>query len=294
MRQRIGGVQTEGVYLLTLVLAITFIVVCSRSARAIRPEKHYNTNPATEGMLYDSLNITTSYGARLSAWLCKPTKIKSRAIVVVAGPDAGNMADQLSVSKLITDALGVSVLLFDYEGFGQSDSMLIDPDLIADVRFSYDIKSVVEFAIDSLTLDSSLVLLYGRSMGASLCLGIATDFPTLGGLICESPYASQAGLIKGYEARHAEDSVKRKLHFLRDFVLEPLSNAPLIHCPSLLLSGQLDTTPFAEIADLYSKLGSRNKHLWIAAKSKHLEIPYLYPGLFLSYVYSFIKDSAQK
>src|SRR5665213_1247610 len=99
------------------------------TSRAIKPVKKYLMTPSVMGVSYDSLNIPTTNNERLTAWLCHPVHKQSDQLIILAEPDAGNMSGEFGVAQALVKNIGVDVLLFDYRGFGTSDSIVIDTDL---------------------------------------------------------------------------------------------------------------------------------------------------------------------
>src|ERR1039457_5607239 len=106
------------------ILAFLLLIIVSE-AFAIHPYKEYVGIPSQSGMSYDSLNISTADHFRLTGWFCKPAKDSSDLLIVIAGGDAGNMSYDLQLAQLFTQHQ-VPVLLFDYRGFGSSQSFAYD------------------------------------------------------------------------------------------------------------------------------------------------------------------------
>src|SRR5689334_1469735 len=117
-------------YIPPILLVLSFIA-CNSSApdrsSIVHATNEYVALPSSKGLTYDSLNITTSDGARLTGWLLRPNVATSDAVVRLAGGDAGNMSYALEYARYMIDALGAPILLFDYRGFGTSDAFAIDP-----------------------------------------------------------------------------------------------------------------------------------------------------------------------
>ena len=100
------------------------LLILSTEAFAIHPYKDYVALPSQAGMSYDSLNIPTPDHFRLTGWYCKPIKDSTDILVILAGTDAGNMSYDLQVAQILTRKF--PVLLFDYRGFGASQSFAYD------------------------------------------------------------------------------------------------------------------------------------------------------------------------
>jgi pimeloyl-ACP methyl ester carboxylesterase len=289
---------------------VTFLILfyfISSTSYAIRPNNHYDRTPVDLGIAYDSLNLSTVDHYRLTAWLCHPSKQKATKTIVLVSQDAGNMSNNLDIVKAMVDALPANVLMFDYRGFGTSDHILFDTrydcrgyslkvgedfdtDYIALPQFDIDLSA----AIDALTEQGdsiSNIILYGRSMGASLALAYASSpyLKVFGGVIAESPYVTQAGLKRFYTKEYARIGSKRKVKIIADKRLEPLAGAKTLRCPVLLIHGQLEQ-PISndELCSLYQAVGSKRKTLWIVENADHMQVPFVQTGAFLSQVYSLV------
>src|ERR1035441_722771 len=181
------------------------LLVLSTQAFAIRPYKDYVGIPSQAGMSYDSLNISTADHFRLTGWYCKPAKDTSDLIIVIAGGDAGNMSYDLQLAQLFTQQQ-LPVLLFDYRGFGSSQSFAYDSNAIGHPEYLTDIEGAISYAQKH--YPEKKIVLYGRSLGASLAIVEGSMSNGLSGVIAESPYASQASLAKRFEQQNDGRLVK--------------------------------------------------------------------------------------
>ncbi|GEM_PF-3904679 len=272
-------------------IVVLYILLVAIPVFAIRPRTNYERTPATVGITYDSLNIPTVANKRLTAWLCHSSKDnKDKKLVILAGPDAGNMSDELDLVQAITSNLPVDVLLFDYRGFGMSDLIPIDSDLIAMPEFEEDISSVLKYASTHLVKETSKLFLYGRSMGASLSIVAGSALPGLGGVVAESPYTSQSALQKYYSSLYHKTQSNRSVRLIRSKVLEPMENIRALKCPLLLMHGEQENQISSnEISKLFAACSVSGKSLWIAAGAGHMEVPYKHTSTFLTMFYTFIQ-----
>ena len=261
------------------------------TAQAIKPVKKYLMTPSAMGLSYDSLNIPTANNERLTAWLCHPDHKQSDKTIILAESDAGNMCGEFGVAQALVKNLGVDVLLFDYRGFGTSDSIAIDTDLIALPAFAYDLHSVVTYVRKKLQPDSSKIVLYGTSMGAGLAMTVASQFHGVGAVIAESPYVSQIELKNYYDSLYSADASTRGISYIRSILLEPLKTIQNLTCPILIMHGALEKQISSRgICELFLNCPSKIKTLWIVGKVGHMEIPYKQTGAFVNVVYSFLKS----
>jgi fermentation-respiration switch protein FrsA (DUF1100 family) len=268
------------------IIVLVLICFISSTSYAIRPNNHYDRTPANLGIAYDSLNLNAVDHYRLTAWLCHPSKQKALKTIVLVPQDAGNMADNLDIVKAMLDVLPVDILLFDYRGFGTSDVMVIDSDLVALPEFVRDLDAAVDAVVKN--HDRKNILLYGRSMGASISIAFARG-QNFGGVIAESPYVTQLALKKYYSKEYKESGSTRKIKLIGSNALEPLASAKMVESPLLIIHGQLERQISSdEICSLYRAIGSKRKTLWIVENADHMQVPFVQTGAFLSQVYSML------
>jgi alpha-beta hydrolase superfamily lysophospholipase len=244
---------------------------------------------------YDSLNIKTSDGIRLTGWLCKPQTKRSNAVIIIASYDAGNMSDNIDLAQAIVENIGLRVILFDYRGFGSSDNFPIDTDFIALPEFTTDIHSVVEWTEKNIQQDTEQIILYGRSMGASLAITSTSLFGKIGGVIAESPYVSQSELSNKIKELYIQQHIDRPVKKALSAALEPLDLASRFRYPILLVHGQNERMISSdEVYKLYSTCGSSKKSLWIVSDCDHLQIPFKETSLFLTHIALFVQSLNSK
>src|SRR5262249_34939233 len=71
-------------------------------------------------------------GTRLHGWFTEASQ--PRAVVLYAHGNAGNVTDRQFVLQLFRDRLNVSVLVFDYRGYGRSEGTPSEEGVLADAR----------------------------------------------------------------------------------------------------------------------------------------------------------------
>lgn len=128
-------------------------------------------------------------------------------------------------------------------------------------------------------------------MGASLAMVVSGVFGGVDGIIAESPYVTQQALTDMISQRNKQLNNKRQIGFIKSSLLEPMELASRCSAKLLLLHGQNEEVISTDdIYKLYTAYKSPFKSLWIAADTRHLEIPYKETALFITAVYSFISS----
>ncbi len=261
--------------LLRYNLIILLGLFIAETAFAIHPAKDYISTPAQSGMKYDSLNISTSDHFRITGWYCKPESDTTNFLLILAGGDAGNMSYDVPLAQFLTQNFSIPVLLFDYRGFGSSQAFAYDSTAIGHPEYLTDLDAVVAFARKS--YPAKKILIYGRSLGASLAIVEGELQSGIAGVIAESPYASQAQLVK----RIMEANPTATLNPIASTKLEPLQNIEHFQAKGLLLlHGMKEKFIIKEDVESLMAAPTANKKFYDFADCDHLEMPFKAPQQF--------------
>jgi abhydrolase domain-containing protein 17 len=155
--------------------------------------------------------------------------------------DLGTLAPHL---RNLRDRLGVSVLGWDYRGYGLSGGR---PGAAATLR---DAHAVMAYAAGTLGVPAERIILYGRSLGGGPAVEVAAS-QRVRGLILQSTFTSAFRVMTRV----------RILPFDKFVVLEKL---PRVTCPVLVIHGTADrTVPFSHGLRNYAALPGPKYHLWV-------------------------------
>lgn len=251
---------------LLLSLSLCF---STTNSLASNPAKEYLLSPAQAGIPYDSLRIS-SKGSTLTSWLLKGKDPKT--LLIIAGSDAGNMSYSLPMASEFVNDLGWSVLLFDYRGFGASDSFAIDPDVLAYPEFVDDVKAVVAAA--KKRMPKAHIILWGRSMGAALAMTAVAEGAKVDQLIVESPYLpNQKIFAERLDALRKGAGSTRVTQVIASDRLEPHKAARKIKTATHFLMGEKEKLITQQELFRLSDLTKGMRSIFVAKDAGHLEFP---------------------
>jgi fermentation-respiration switch protein FrsA (DUF1100 family) len=130
----------------------------------------------------------TSDGLRLGAWEAPPSPgAAARGLtVLVANGNAGDRSLRAPLAAALA-AQGLSVLLFDYRGYGGNDGSPSEAGLARDVRAAY------RYLVDVARVPDNRIIFYGESLGAAVVTELATQHPPAG-LVLRSPFVDLPSL----------------------------------------------------------------------------------------------------
>lgn len=144
------------------------------------PEKRLEADPGAYGLEFQELWLEASDGPRLHAWLVPAPG--ARCLLLYCHGNAGNLSHRLDrVARLRRQ--GVSVLIFDYRGYGRSQGQPSEQGLYRDAEAAHaQARALAD------QQGQKLVLL-GRSLGGVAAVWIASRLP-VEGVILESTFTN--------------------------------------------------------------------------------------------------------
>ncbi len=212
-------------------------VYLRQDSMVYHPHPVLETTPAAIGLDYEDIRLTTADGVSIHGWFV-PGPDAPRRVVLFCHGNAGNIGHRLDSLKIFHD-LGLSVLMFDYRGFGQSEGRPTESGTYLDA------EAVWEHLVMVRGFKPSEIIVFGRSLGGAVASHIAAQRPATA-LILESTFTSLPDLgAKFYPylpvrllARHRYDNIKH----LRK-----------VRCPVLVVhSPEDELIPFAHGQTLYA------------------------------------------
>ncbi len=130
--------------------------------------------------------LETSDGLRLGAWLVPATEPDRGLAVLVANGNAGNRSVRAPLARALA-AEGLTVLLFDYRGYGGNPG---SPD---EKGLALDVRAAQRFLVENAGIPPDSILYFGESLGAAVVTELATEIPPRG-LVLRSPFVDLASV----------------------------------------------------------------------------------------------------
>ncbi len=120
-------------------------------------------------------------GLRLHGWYAR--RAQPRAVVLYLHGNAGNITYRGGIVAMLRERLRVSVLLFDYRGYGRSEGRPTLGGVVLDAHAARDYLARRE------GVEPSDIVLLGRSLGGGIAVQLAADDGARA-LVLESTFAS--------------------------------------------------------------------------------------------------------
>ncbi len=169
--------------ILTLIAAYGVVVVLvflTQSSLVYFPMRSVDMTPDKIGLDFEEVQLKTEDGVALSSWFIPAQK--QRGVLLFCHGNAGNISHRLESIRIFHD-LGLSVLIFDYRGYGQSEGSISEEGTYLDAEAAWT------YLVEECHIDPSEIILFGRSIGGAIATKLATR-KQAAALILESSFTS--------------------------------------------------------------------------------------------------------
>jgi fermentation-respiration switch protein FrsA (DUF1100 family) len=232
-----------------------------------------STLPGAEEITFD-----TADGLRLNGWFAQAVGTSSRATVLVFNGNAGDRSFRAPLAAALVQA-GLSVLLFDYRGYGRNPGSPSEAGLLADARAA---RAYVATRSD---VDPGRLVYFGESLGAAVAVALAAE-QSPAALVLRSPFTSLAEM--------------GRLHYpflpagllLRDR-FESLHRIGRVTCPVLVIAGDQDrVVPASQSRQLYEAARDPKRFVLVRG-ADHNDFDLLAGSQLIDQVVPFVADTLQ-
>lgn len=199
------------------------------------PSSDIEATPVTIGLEYQELTLRTKDGLEISAWFV-PTDT-ARGFVLFCHGNAGNISHRLDSIRIFHD-LGLSVLIFDYRGYGKSRGSPDEEGTYMDAEAAWD------YLANILHVRPERIVIFGRSLGSAVAAEVALRRQAAA-LVMESAFTSVPDLGKKFFP-HLPVSLISRYHY------ESIGKVGRIKMPKLFIHSREDEiVPYEQGVRLY-------------------------------------------
>lgn len=172
------------------VLAVCYAAIVvwlyfSQRRMLYHPRAELVATPGDAELAYEDVRLTNRLGTSIHGWWVPHDK--ARLTLLFSHGNGGNISHRLESLRIFHD-LGLSVLIYDYSGYGQSDGEPGEEATRADARAAWD------WLVHEQRIDPGSVILFGRSLGGGVAAELGARLTEEGiapaGMILESTFTS--------------------------------------------------------------------------------------------------------
>jgi pimeloyl-ACP methyl ester carboxylesterase len=177
--------------LVALVVVLTVMGTITGALWALQRRLIYlpDTSPAASAASVlpgaEDAELVTSDGLRLGAWWLPAADAGAPAVLVAQG-NGGARDLRAPLARALADE-GLSVLLFDYRGYGGN------PGAPSEQGLARDVRAAREWLVDEAGVDPARLFYFGESLGGAVVTELAVEHPPAG-LVLRSPFTDLAAV----------------------------------------------------------------------------------------------------
>lgn len=215
-----------------LVLAYIGLAIAlylGQSNLVYMPSQELIDTPASMGIKFEDIQITTKDNVNLDAWFvpAKDNDKIGKGVILFCHGNGGNISNRISYLPIFKD-LGLSTFLFDYRGYGKSDGKPSEEGTYNDVEAAW------QYLTQEKQIPPQKIIIYGESLGGAIASYLAQKISqqdnknSAGGLILASTFTSISD-------RAAELYPFLPIRLLSRFSYNSIDRLPSIKIPVLII-----------------------------------------------------------
>lgn len=168
-------------WVLIAYLLITVILMILEEWFIFFPARYPEGEWQPSGLEFEDAWFQSSDGTRLHGWYVPHEQ--PRAVILFCHGNAGNITHRAETLQILNKLVGVSVLIFDYRGYGRSEGKPNEPGILADAR------AARAWLAQRAGIAEKNVVLMGRSLGGAVAVHLAAQHGARA-LVLESTFTS--------------------------------------------------------------------------------------------------------
>lgn len=210
------------------LLVIAIMLYRFEHSQVYHPTRDTESTPDEAGRPAEEVWLKTSDGLRLHAWFFAANKTSPRArfVVLFCHGNGGNLTSRPGYYRAILET-GVSLMAFDYRGYGLSDGEPGEAGTYTDAATAYHWLRARGSAPEH-------ILVWGESLGGGIASHVAAT-EHVGGLALQSTFTSIPDV-------GAELFPWLPVRMLSRIKYDTHSRLPELKCPVVVMHSRADTT----------------------------------------------------
>jgi pimeloyl-ACP methyl ester carboxylesterase len=154
------------------------------------PRSAVTRTPADVGVPFNTIGLATTEAglSQLKGWWI-PAEHDARFTAIYLHGGDGNLSDNVDQVEQL-HAAGLTVLAFDYRGYGQSQF-----ERPSEARWREDVEGAIEYLIGTRHVAAGSIVLVGQGLGADLALETGASHPDLAGIVLDELIAAPTDAI---------------------------------------------------------------------------------------------------
>jgi fermentation-respiration switch protein FrsA (DUF1100 family) len=160
----LGSVLIVGGMLYGAVCAYVFFMQAKLIYYPNMPSRVLTASPRDVGLDFESVTITTSDRIKLHGWFVPAQQ--ERGVLLFFHGNAGNISHRLDLLKIFHN-LGLSSLIIDYRGYGQSQGKITEQGTYLDAEAAW------QYLTRGRNVPAEKIVIFGMSLGGAIAANLA-------------------------------------------------------------------------------------------------------------------------
>jgi len=216
--------------------------------------------PTDYGLPYESVWIPVNNNQRIHGWWL-PAKQADAPVVLYLHGNGGNISANLARVKRLY-AIGVSLLVIDYRGYGLSEGPFP-----SEKRMYEDAETAWHYLVQQRNIPPQQLYVFGHSLGGAIAIELASRKPEVPKLVIEGSFTSMLDMAT-YNGRFRWLPVR----WLLNQRFQSLEKLSAINASILLIHGMEDSVVPAEMSEQLYEAAPVDKELWLVEGGSHRDV----------------------
>ena len=267
------------VALLLLYLGLCLLLRFGQARLIFHPSAKLDATPTAQNLAYEDVQLPVPTG-HLYGWWIPATKPNAPVVLYLHG-NGSNIGDLVNQADRLHH-LGVSVLLFDYRGYGRSSAPFPNEAIVYE-----DGEAAWQYLTQTRQIAPQQIVLFGESLGGAVAIELASRHPNVAGVIVQSSLTSMRDI-----ADYTKLSRLFPTHWLLTQRFDSFSKVRSLQVPSLFIHGTADETVPPRMSQVLFAAAPSPKQLLLVPEATHTSVARLGGAQYLQTIHDFIEQHA--
>ncbi|AFZ45521.1 alpha/beta hydrolase fold protein [Halothece sp. PCC 7418] len=224
------------------------------------PCKPIVATPTDYGLPYESVTIPINSEESIHGWWV-PAEAENAPVLLYLHGNGGNVSSNLPRVQRYR-AVGFSVFLIDYRGYGLSEGRFP-----SEKRVYEDAETAWRYLVEQREIDPQQLYVFGHSLGGAIALELATRQPQIPGLVVEGTFTSIRDMAveeKGYGWLPVNWLLTQRFNSVK--------KVSSLQTPIFFIHGTDDRVVPAYMSERLYRAASGRKELWLVETARHNDV----------------------
>lgn len=245
------------------------------------PCKPIVATPADYGLAYESVTIPIHSEESIHGWWV-PAEAENAPVLLYLHGNGGNVSSNLPRVQRYR-AVGFSVFLIDYRGYGLSEGRFP-----SEQRVYEDAETAWRYLVEQREIDPQQLYVFGHSLGGAIALELATRQPQIPGLVVEGTFTSIRDMAveeKGYGWLPVNWLLTQRFNSMK--------KVSSLQTPIFFIHGTDDRVVPAYMSERLYQAASGRKALWLVEMARHNDVATVAGTAYEKRIWQFLVEERQ-